>query len=477
MLSDAQLDEVHGASLEILRRTGVQVYDAEAVELLRAAGCTVYGESLVRIPAAVVEDALRYAPSRVVLCDRTEEPRMFLEGCRSYFGTGSDLPNTRDLDTSERRPSLLSDVQHTARLVDALPNLDFAMSMALPSDVPPKTSDRHAFLAMLENTVKPIVYTAWDDAGLTDIIAMAEVVAGGKEALTLNPFMLAYLEPSSPLRHSRAVLRKMLRLADHGLPFVYAPAPVEGASAPATPAGSLAMANAEVLSGMVIAQLRRRGTPFVWGSGSGPLDMQTMVCGYGAPECMLQCMAMAELAHYYYHLPVWGFAGCSDSQLPDVQAGVEGALWILWAVLSGANLVHDVGYIEAGLTCSYEMIVICDEVIGLVRRLMAGMALSPETFALDLIHEVGPGGDYLGTDHTARHFREVWYPRIFNRQMHHAWRERGQRTALDVAREVARETIAGHRASPLEPEVHESLRAIVAEAGARAGLPGSDRQG
>jgi trimethylamine--corrinoid protein Co-methyltransferase len=450
------------------------VYEAEALDLLREAGCVVSDETLVRFPAAVVENALLYAPSRVVLCDRNGGPRLYLEGQRTYFGTGSDLPNTRDLETGERRLSLLSDVRNTARLADSLPNLDFVMSMALPSDVPPVTSDRRSFLAMVENTLKPIVFTAWDETGLADIIAMAELIAGGAQELSLKPFLLAYLEPSSPLRHSEVVLRKMLMMADHGLPFVYAPGPIEGATAPVTPAGSLAMANAEVLSGLVIAQLRRKGTPFVWGSGSGPLDMRTMVGTYGAPEFMLHCMGMAELAHHYYHVPVWGFSGCSDSKLPDMQAGIESALWILWTALSGANLVHDIGYIESGLTCSYEMIVVCDEIIGFVRRLMRGMELSPEALALDVIDDVGPGGSYLGTSHTVRHFRETWSPRLLDRRAYQGWVDAGQPTALKTAREIARQAIAAPASNPLPDGTVQALREIIAGADARAGLPSQE---
>ncbi len=470
LLSDAQLEEIHLASLEILRRTGVRVYEAESLDLLREAGCSVTDGSLVRFPPAVVESRLSDAPSRIVLCERTGRPRAYLEGRRSYFGTGSDLPNTLDLETGERRPSLLADVQRTARLTDFLPNLDFVMSMALPSDVPPPVSDRHSFMAMVENTVKPIVFTAWDEAGLRDILAMAAAVAGGTEELALKPFLLAYLEPSSPLQHSEAVLRKVLLMADHGLPFVYAPGPLEGASAPVTSAGSLAMANAEVLSGYVIAQLRRRGTPFVWGSGSGPLDMRTAVGTYAAPEFLLHCMAMAELAHHFYHLPVWGFAGCTDAKQTDIQAGIESALWILWTALSGANLVHDVGYVESGLTCSYEMIVVGDEVIGFVRRLLRGIEITPQTLALDVVHTVGPGGSFLSTAHTRDHFRQTWQPRLFDRQTYAAWQAAGRPDARETARQTAREILATHRPAPLPGDIRGTLQEIVVEAEEKAGL-------
>lgn len=475
LLTDAQLEEIHLASLEILRRTGVRVLEPEARSLLQDAGCVVSDETLVRFPAAVVEDALRSAPSRVVLTGRGGEARVRLEGHRVYFGTGSDLPNTLDLETGERRLSLLSDVENAARLADALPNLDFVMSMALPSDVPIETSDRRSFLAMVQNTTKPLVFTAWDEQGLADIVAMAETIAGGEQALALKPFLLAYLEPTSPLKHTDVVLRKVLLMADKGLPFVYAPGPLDGGSAPVTGAGALAMSNAEVMSGIVIAQLRRKGTPVVWGCGSGPLDMQTMVGTYAAPEFMLHCMAMAEMAHNFYHMPVWGFSGCSDAKGPGLQAGIESALWILWTALSGANLVHDVGYIEAGLTCSYEMMVVSDEIISFVRRLMAGMRIDPEMLALDTIDEVGPDGNYLGADHTLRHFREVWYPRVFDRRAHDAWMRAGQPTAVERARAIAREAIARPNPSPLPAAMLDALQALVAEADARAGLPAQDR--
>ena len=472
LLSDAQLDQIRLASLEILRRTGVRVYDAEALELLSGAGCVVTDGDLVKFPPAVVEEALDKAPSRIVLCSRTGEPAMYLEAHRTYFGTGSDLPNTLDLETGERRPSLLSDVEQTARLVDSLPNVEFVMSMAQASDVEVATSDRKSFLAMLTNTTKPIVFTAWDEHGLADIIAMAQTVAGGRDELALSPFLFAYLEPTSPLQHSDVVLRKMMMMIDQGLPFVYAPGPIEGASVPITSAGSLATANAEILSGMAIAQLKKPGTPVLFGSGSGPLDMRTTLATYSSPEFMHHCMAMAELGHYRYDLPVWGFSGCTDSKLADHQASIESTLWILWTALSGANLVHDLGYVESGMTCSYEMIVLCDEIVSYVRRLMEGFQITPETLALDAIDEVGPGNDFLGHAHTLRHFREVWQPRVLDRNTYQGWVAADKPTAFGNAREMARQAVAEHRCEPLSDAVLETLQELVAEADKRAGVAG-----
>jgi trimethylamine--corrinoid protein Co-methyltransferase len=470
IFSDSQLAEIHHASLEILSRTGVRVHDSEARDLLGDAGCFISDGYLVKFPAAVVEEALSHAPSRIVLFSRNGQPSVYLEERRTFFGTGSDLPYTLDLETGRRRLSLLADVRDTARLAESLENIDFVMTMALPSDLAPATSDRHSFLTMITNTTKPVVFTAWDESGLADIIAMAETVAGGAAELSLKPFLLAYLEPTSPLQHSQEVLRKMLMMADKRLPIVYAPGGADGASAPVTPAGSLAMANAEVLSGFTIAQLRQPGTPIVYGSGSGPLDMRTTVAAYSSPEHMLHCRAMAELGQRFYHLPTWGFSGCSDSKTPDIQAGIESSLWILWTALSGANLVHDIGYLESGLTCSYEMIVICDEIIGFVRRLLGGIELTPETLALDVIDQVGPGGDYLSADHTLRHFKECWYPSIIDRSSYESWTEAGRPMAIENARQAARNAIANHTPEPLPQTTVETLHGIVAAADERAGI-------
>lgn len=474
LFTDEQLEAIHRASLEILERPGVRVQDEEAREVLAQAGARVSDGDLVKIPAEVIEKGLETAPARVDLYSRTGELRLQLEGFNSYFGTGSDLPNTLDLATGERRPSSLDDVRAYARLVDALANIDFVMSMAQASDVPVATSDRRSFLAMTENSVKPIVYTAWDEVGLADIVRMAETIVGGRQELAARPFLLCYLEPTSPLVHSDVVLRKMRLLAEKGLPFVYAPGPIEGASAPVTSAGSLAMANAESLSGIAIAQLWRPGTPVVFGSGSGPMDMRSAVGTYSSPEFMLHCQAMAELAHHRYHLPVWGFSGCSDSKLPDIQAGIESALWILWTALSGANLVHDLGYLESGLTGSFEMVVICDEIVGMVRRLMQGIRIDDETLALDEIDAVGPGGDFLGSAHTMRHFRSIWMPLLFDRNNYHGWLGAGRPEAVRTARARSLELIGSHQCEKLTARVAEELGAIVAEADERAGL-GGDR--
>jgi trimethylamine--corrinoid protein Co-methyltransferase len=464
VLSDSQLQQVHWAALEILRDVGGRVFEDEALELLRDVGCFVSDGNLVRFPAALVEDAIASAPSRIVLCSRSGEPALWLEGNRTYFGTGSDLPNIIDLDTGERRACRLSDVEEMARVADALPNIDFVMSMALPADVPPAVSDRYAYRAMVTNTTKPIVYTGWDVEGVRDIVAMSESIAGSGEELARSPTMLAYLEPSSPLKHSKDALQKLLLLSSKGLPFVYAPGAISGGTAPMTTAGALVQCTAEVLTGLVLSQLKKRGTPFLWGSSAAPLNMRTMVNAYTSPDDMLHNCAMAELAHRVYDLPVWGFAGCSDSKRPDMQAAAEGTLWIATAALAGNNLVHDCGYLDSGLTGSFEMLLLVDEVIGLFKHFMQGIALTPETMALESIKAVGPDGHYLDSDLTVRHFRETWAPRWFDHQNFDNWQASGALACEERLRRAARAILVEHEVEPLPSQILDKMDAILGSA-------------
>jgi trimethylamine--corrinoid protein Co-methyltransferase len=462
VFSESQLEELHSAALEILRRTGVDVLEEEARELLRTAGAKVDG-SRVRIPPGLVEWALQTAPSQVVICNRNANPAMCLERRKSYYGTGSDTKNIVDPYTGEKRSPAKADIANVAKLCDYLPNIDFVMCMGIAHDVTGSISDLHHFEAMVNNTKKPIVSTAWNLDNLKDIVEMAEIVAGGPEALRYNPFIVLYLEPISPLQLALEAMEKLLYMASKGLPFVWTPGQVGGATSPVTLAGALAQGNAEALSGLLIAQLKREGTPVIYGGCALPMDMVTTLAAYGAPEFMLSVAAWADLAHYY-RLPVWGYAGCSDSKVFDQQAALEGAMNTLMATLSGQNLVHDVGYIESGITTSFEQLVSSNEVIGMAKQIAKGIEISEETLALDVIDKVGPGGHFLGEDHTLRHFRGNWFPELINRDNCESWVEKGEKTLGQRANEKVREILETHAPEPLPEEVKGKLKAIIERA-------------
>ena len=465
LLSDGQLETLHFAALEILRRTGVDVLDADALELLRKAGAKIDGQR-ARIPAHLVEWAIRAAPSSITICNRAGEPAMHLEGSRSYYGTGSDTMNVIDPYSGQRRPPLLADIANIMRVCDYLRHIDFVMCMGIAGDAPVAISDLYHFETMVSHTTKPIVTTAWNLTNLQAIIEMAETVAGGAEALRLNPFVIAYLEPISPLQLASEPTQKLLYMAGRGLPCVWVPGQAGGATSPVTLAGALAQGNAEALAGLLLAQLTREGAPVITGGGSLLLHMGTTVASYESPEFMLSVMACAELARYY-GLPVWSYAACSDSKLFDQQASATAALWIMASALSGGNLVHDVGYLESGLTTSFEQLVVADELIGMVKRMLGGVEITEETLALDVIDRVGPGGHFLAEEHTLRHFRENWFPKLLDWSSHAVWVERGSTTLGQRANTRVREILETHTPALLPADIQAKLRAIIERAAAR----------
>ncbi len=405
VLTHAQLDQIHDASMTVLEQTGVRIDSEEARALLQDAGAHLSGDGRVRIPARLVEWAVGAAPSNVTIYDRTGREAMRLGRRRTYFGTGSDTPNVIDPRTDERRRAVLSDIADFARVCDALPTIDFVMCMGIASDVDPTTAELHHALAMLRNTTKPFVFTALDLAAAQKLTAMFDIVAGGREALRERPFALMYNEPVSPLGFARDNMDKLLFAAEMGMPSVFMSGLLCGGTSPVTPAGGLVLGNAESLAGVLIAQLKRKGAPVVSGGGILGMDMRTMAPSYSTPEFMLTMAALAELAQYY-SLPAWGYAGCSDAKTFDAQAAADAAEWVLMAALSGSNLVHDVGFLESGLTSSFDQLVFTDEVIAKCARLVGGVAVDEDSLATRAIADVGPGGHFLAHRHTARHFRE-----------------------------------------------------------------------
>ena len=459
VLSDGDIERIHLSTLEVLRRTGISVKEPKAIEVFKKAGCLVDGER-VRIPAHPVERALRATPPRVAMSDRNGNPAMFLEANNVYFGTGSDTPYLSDLQTKRRRLAVLNDIESVAKVVDYLPELSFLMCSGIASDVNPKISDLHHFGAMVSQTEKPIVFTAWSFDNLKAIVQMAEAVAGGAKKLRSSPFIALYTEPISPLTLAAESTQKLMFMAEKALPVVFTPGLLTGGTGPVTIAGGLVQANAEMLGGYVLAHSIREGMPFIYGGGVFPIDMATGLLRYSAPESLLATSALTDMAHHY-RLPMFSFAGCSDSNIYDEQAAIEGALWTLLSSLNGGNLVHDVGYINNGLTTSYEQLVVSNEVISMVRRITGGFEINEETLALDLIHKVGPGGEYLTSEHTLKHFKENWSPRLFSRSSYERWVKEGKKDLSVRANEKAKEILKTHTPKPLEKGLLTELGKIV----------------
>jgi trimethylamine--corrinoid protein Co-methyltransferase len=433
LLNENQLDLLHEASLRILAEAGVNVHSPALRELLKCAGARVDGVRAF-IPGRLVEEALSTAPSRIVLHDRQGKPAMDLQGRNAYYGTGSDLEFTIDPAHGGRRRSTLEDVARSARLCERLPNIDFVMSYGLPADVPGDRREAEQMRVMLGGTRKPIIMTIFSgEESYRQVHELACRACGGDRSFRAAPNYIMYGQFISPLQHDSGSLDRLLFSADHAVPLIYVPTIMLGASGPVTLAGSVALANAECLAGLVMHQLRAPGAPFIYGGCVSPLDMKTTVFTYGSPEWRQADTMLSELS-LRYRLPIFGTAGASDSKAVDAQAGAEWAYSLLYAAICGTNLIHDVGYLESGLTGSLEALVICDEIVSLVKKALAPVSLDEESLALENIIRVGPGGHHMTEDHTLAHFREVWYPAVFDRDRLEGLRQGGRSDLIARAR-------------------------------------------
>ncbi len=455
-LSQKQCVKIHEAALSILERTGVVFQCQEAIDILRKGGAKIDGER-VFIPPRMVEKALETVPKEFTLHDQEGKPKFVVGGRNSLFGTGSDCLNILDHRTGERRDPVIQDLVDLVTLCDFLPNIDFLMSMVIPTDFPRNVADRVQMELMLSHSVKPIIGVSFSYAGALDIIRMAEAVAEGEENLRRCPFFIHYMQPVRALVHNEETVQKLIYTAKKGLPCLYLVSAIMGISSPITTAGYQAMGCAGQLAALVLAQLVEEGTPFVVRGGRVVVvDMKTMLATFADPGNRI---FFADMAHFY-NLPSFGTAGCSDSKLMDWQAVAEASLTLMADALVGANLIHDVGYLEAGVTYSAEMLVLCDEIISWIKAFKKGAPVNDETLALNLIDELGFKGDFLTTDHTFRHFRDQWQPMLFDRKNYEKWKESGARDCRIKVRDKIEEILSEHHGRQLRPAVRQRLKEI-----------------
>jgi trimethylamine---corrinoid protein Co-methyltransferase len=461
VLSPDQVSELLLAAYTILEQVGCKVQHAEALKMLKDHGARVDDE-VVRIPRHLVQACVAAAPKGIVIFDRKGEPALQLHGRNTYFGTSTASPNNMDARTGEVRPTTLKDIERAARVADALPHIDWVMPFGSAQDVPGEIAEVYEFDAVVRHTTKPIVFCGYSGKGVARVYEMAAVVAGGMDALAAKPFVVAYPEPITPLTYPFEVVERILVAADRWQPQIPTGTQQPGATAPITLAGALAQGAAESLMAVVLVQLRQKGAPVFMACNFGGFNMDTGIMSIVPPESSLGLAAQAQLAQAV-GLPTWGLAGGTDSKLIDAQAGAESAFSLLAQALAGLNLIHDVGYMDMGMCCSCDMLVLGDELIGWVRRFLRGIPLDDAAIGLDVIRRVGPGGNYLMQKQTLNLFRdEYWRPALFSREGRAAWVKKG---SVDLRARVHAKVIDlldHHTPEALPTTVADELQRIIA---------------
>ncbi len=463
MLSEDQCEAIYHNILEVMQRTGVDVYHEEARKMLQEAGAQVDGVR-VYIPPYLVKEAISMVPDNFIVHHWDGSGVLRLRRNEVYPGTGPSMPNYIDPYTEERRPFLRKDSANVARVCDALENIKFVEGLGSISDTTRELADLYEFVELITNTAKPIAAWSFDRKSCESIYEVAVAIAGGEEEFQKKPNFMFYMEPIPPLVSNHESVDKALFCAEKHIPAIYTPCCMGGATEPATFAGLLTNASAECLTGLIIGQLKRKGAPFIMGGVMTVMDMLTSTYIYGGPELSTMCAGMTDIGKYL-NIPVFSTGGCTDAKVTEPQSALENAISNYTAVLSGGNIIHDTGYSESGLTGNLFNVVMNNEILGMAFRIVQGMEVNQENMAIDIIEEVGPQGHYLLNEHTNRNFRkEFWEPELLNRVPYEAWKSAGAKTLGDKVKEKTRHLIENHQGPEVPDGVWDKIEKILQEA-------------
>ncbi|MBW2056706.1 MAG: trimethylamine methyltransferase family protein [Deltaproteobacteria bacterium] len=441
VLSEEETEQIHRTALRVLGEIGMDVQDEETRKRLKEMGCREGGDGYLLFGPELVARSLATVPPSLTLYDRNGNVAVNTGDGRPRFSPGTGCLNILDYRTGVHRPFLLEDIVRTARVCDRLSNIDLVLSLGAPSDVPPQQEAIRTVRAMVEHTGKPLAFLGHNEKETGQVWQFLADVAGGWQALSQRPFGMDLTGPTSPLRLGEEACRRLRFAAKRSLPVVCFPAVMPGATAPMTLAGALAQTAAEILGGIVVHQMEGPGAPVMSGAAIIPMDMRTGSICYGSPEYGLVCLATAD---YFSDIgvPSWSGSGCSDAHTVDSQAAAEAGMNMVMSVLMGTGLTHNLGFLSSGKTGSLEMLVLCDELAGMVSRIAGGIAVDEERLAYRVIRDAGKKGAFISSNHTLEHARtEMWTPSLLCRVPLAQWTESGSKTMHERTREKLRDLL------------------------------------
>ncbi len=444
IISDEEIKKIHLAVLEILEDVGVKIEYKPALELLKDAGCRVdFDTRIVRIPEHILNKALATAPSKFTLYGVSPEWNLEVDTENIYTIGGSSALEVLDLD-GNRRPAVLRDLADLTRIQDSLENLHIMHAIVNPQDIPQYGLDRILFATVIQNTTRNYYSQGQGADSIKDQIELASIVRGSvEEAIKRPPFTIVTCL-ISPLVQPKERVAEIMEAAKYRIPIYIEVDAQMGSTTPITIAGTLVEQTANVLTGVTIAQLSNPGAPCIYAIASGAMDLRTGSYTGSSPEADILHMASARVAHFY-NLP---FQGCTsiDAKIPDAQAGYERALQVLSCALGSVNFIHlSIGMMDQMLLASHEQCLIDDEILGAAFRIVKGFEVNRDTLAVDVIKDVGPGGNFLTHPHTLKYMRkEHWAPNLTFRGNYHAWEEMGRKDIRQRANEQAKEILETH---------------------------------
>lgn len=465
VLSDSQIKRIHEASLSILERTGVHIPHEEMLSRFEDSGAQVDREKrVVCIPADLVMRSLDQAGKQFTLYGRDLSRKAeFGVGKRNYNSIAGEAYWVDELH-GQRRFVSMDDVATAARFADALDHITMPGAMADPHETPVSYRCVEVMATMLRNTTKPIHFWFHDRASARYINEIMIALRGSQKQATESPICYPFLEPISPLRFPFNGIDLLFETARLNLPVPIGPMAQMGLSAPATIAGTIAQESAEILAGVCITQLIRPGMPVCYGGICHAFDMGTTQMIFSGPEQAIFGVAMTQMGKHY-GLPVYINVGLTDSKCADAQAGMEAGITLAMGASAGADIFGHMGISGVDQASSLDMLMLQHEVIAYVESMMRQIDLSDEALGLDVIDEAGPGGTFIDTEHTAEHFRrELYFPRLLDRDYYQAWLSAGATSMQDRCRARKEEILRTHVPEPVSPELDRAMTEVVAAA-------------
>jgi trimethylamine--corrinoid protein Co-methyltransferase len=465
IMSRDDVQDIHSATLHVLEHVGVRFEDEQALRILSDAGAIVDSKThLAKLPASIVEEAIRKCPKTVRLCGRAKGHDLLLGDGEVYFSAGANALQIHDLETGMRRAPTSEDCAQLTRVFDALENVHAFLPAVIPQDVPQAIADRVKCQISYENCEKHYLTDIYGRDSARDLIEIAAAVSGGSDELRKRPIISINPSVNSPLTWGIDSTQPLLEAASYQVPVILDCMPNAGATSPITLAGSVVQQNAECLSFVTLAQLVAAGTPTIPYTSPGITNMRTGGVVYGAVEVAIQCAAMSQI-YSHYGVPYAATVGLTDSKIHDEQAAYERSVSVTLTALARPTLFICAGALNSLIDTSFEQTVIDDEIFGMVSRALSGIRVDQETMAADIIAKVGPGRHFLGQKHTNDFFlKEHYLPKLAERESRNKWEKGGSKDIVERAKERAREILRTHHPEPLEVHVRKRVGAIIEEA-------------
>lgn len=460
VFSRDEINLIHDASMEILTETGVKFNSPEALDLFRENGFTVTNPR-VFITEKEVMRALETVPSRFVVHARNPAYNVAIGEDDFVFLPTAGAPNVSDAD-GMRRPAVMEDYFTCCKLVQTSDQLDMNGYLTIqPNDVPSQIAHLDMMMATLTMCDKAFLAASTFRQAALDSVAMAALAWGGLDQLKKQPVMPAIVHAASPLKYSPEMAEIIIDMARLGQPLVITDMVLAGTSGPVSLPGLLAMANAEILSGIVLAQLAGPGTPVVYGSVSAPSDMRTVASAVGAPEAVVLASAVIQLARHY-KVPSRTGGMLTNSHCLDSQAAAEGTLMMSTAVRNGANFIlHACGQLGSYISMSFEKWILDEEVCRTLRRVLKAMDINVESIDVDTIKSMGSDGNYLTHPTTFKHCRSLYQPYLFTRDDYQTWAAKGARRVADKTQSILKKRLEGYEKPPIDPGLEQELEEYV----------------